>query len=368
MPSVISKKGVVMNRGGTRALTGAIAILFSACEGREDATRVPGAAEIALVPFATVRLRDRDTAYIAKSNALAVSSSGEFFVTDMLSRRILRFDKNGEFLEAIGRHGRGPNEFEGPSRVSTLDDSTLAVIDGLRREAVLWNLRSKSAVARLPLPSLASPLVRGNDVLYPAATDYEHGTAGLRWRSPRGAPERLGRMLDVYRNQRFASIWGEPAIAVSGDSILYFGGRSEYLVVADSNWQPFDSLPIPRAKRRGIPREIDYSLGNGRNIYDVMAQVSVPFGLHSLSGSGFAVLHLDFRVVNNTTVVGQAFMTVLASNHSARCVDVTVPTNERDVVPRISFLGDTLFVLDQFERDNAVVVEIKKYHIRNGFC
>lgn len=68
------------------------------------------------------------------------------------------------------------------------------------------------------------------------AADVEHGTAGLRWRSAQGSPERLGQVLDVYRD-RFGSIWGAVAVDVSGDSILFFGGRSEYLIIANSEWQ-----------------------------------------------------------------------------------------------------------------------------------
>jgi hypothetical protein len=109
-------------------------------------------ADVALTPFATVRLQDRDTACIGKANALAVSTNGEFFVTDMVSRRVLRFDASGAFIDAIGRGGRGPNEFEGPSWLTSLDDSTLAVVDVLRRQAVLWDLPRGRVRVRLPIP------------------------------------------------------------------------------------------------------------------------------------------------------------------------------------------------------------------------
>ncbi len=359
--------GVTMPRGRTRAILLALMTFLAGCEGPENATPKQPDSGVALTSFATVRLKDRDTAYIGKANALAVSTKGEFFVTDMLSRRVLRFDSEGAFVEAIGRGGSGPNEFEGPSWLTSIDDSTLAVVDLLRRQAVLWDLPSKTARARLPLPGMTSPLVYAEGVLYAAAADVEHGTAGIRWRSPQEAPERLGQVLDVYRD-RFWSIWGTVSVDVAGDSILYFGGRSEYVIVADSHWQPRDSLPIPRVARRGIPREIDYSLGGGRNIYDIGDQLSNPFGLRILSGGRYVVFHLDASVVKNNTAIGRVFMTVVSSTGPSRCVDVLVPSHDPTSIPRLSFVADTLFVLDHFVAANTAIAEINKYHIGADIC
>lgn len=307
-----------MYRCRSRALTFVMLAFLVGCEGAKQETPANAARSRLLTSFATVRLNDRDTVYIAKANAL-------------------------------------------------LDDSTLAVIDVLRRRAVLWNLASKSVTARLPLPGDASPLIRANGALYAAAADVEHGTAGVRWRSAQGSPERLGKILDVYRD-RFGSIWGEAAVDVSGDSILFFGGRSEYLIIANSDWQPHDSLPIPRMVRRGIPREFDLSLDDGRNVYDIQRQLSVPFGLRALAGGRYAVFHLDASVVRNTTVVGQVFMTVFPNSRSSQCIDVPVPTHDSTSIPRLAFRADTLFVLDQFVRDDSALVEISKYHIRTDAC
>ena len=182
-----------MHHGGAGAILLVLMAFLAGCESPKNAMPVQPASAVKLISFATVRLKDRDTAYIAKSNALAVSATGEFFVTDMLSRRILRFDSEGAFVETIGRRGGGPNEFEGPYWLTSLDDSTLAVVDLLRRQAVLWDLQSKTAKARLPLPGMSSPLVYSEGALYASAADVEHGTAGIRWRLPQGTPERLAK-------------------------------------------------------------------------------------------------------------------------------------------------------------------------------
>ncbi len=356
-----------MRRDNTKAVLLALTAFLAGCEGPKHATPGSPASGVTLTPFATVRLKDRDTAYIGKPNALAVSPRGEFFVTDIPSRRVLRFDATGRFVETIGRHGGGPNEFEAPYLLTPLDDSTLAIVDLLRRQVVLWDLPSRRARTRLALPGLTSGVVQSGDALYVSAADVEHGTAGIRWRAPGLEPERLGRVMDVYRDL-FWSIWGTVSVAVSGDSILYFGGRSEYVIIADSQWQPRDSLSIPRAARRGIPREIDYTVGNGRNIYDVGNQLSTPFGLRILSGNRYAVFHLDASVVDNRIIIGRVFMTVVSPMRASRCVDLLVPAHDSTAIPRVAFVADTLFVLDHFVAGDSAIGEISKYHIGTDRC
>ncbi len=359
--------GVAMERGKAGAVLLVLLAFLAGCKNTESKTPTRATSAAVLTPFATVRLKDPDTAYIARPNALAVSAAGEFFVTDMLSRRILRFNSEGAFVEALGRGGGGPNEFEGPAYLTSVDDSTLVIVDMLRRQAVLWDLPSKTARTRLPFAGLISPLAYADGVLYAADPDIEHGTAGIRWRLPQAVPERLGQVLDVYRSQ-FWAIWGTVAVDVSGDSILYFGGRSEYLVVADTQWQPRDSLPIPRAARRGIPAQIDYSLAGGRNIYDISKQLSKPFGLRALSGGRYAVFHLDANVVNNSSVIGRVFMTVVSATGVPRCIDLLLPSHDPTSIPRLSFIADTLFVLDHFVLGDTAIAEINKYHIGTDLC
>lgn len=358
-----------MRFGRTRAIPLALLALVAGCERPAKLAPQQPVSDVTLRAFASVRLQDRDTAYVAKPNALEVSANGEFFVTDLLSRRVLRFNSTGSFSETIGRRGGGPNEFEGPFRLTSVDDSTLAVVDVLRRQIVLWDLPSRTARTRLPFPGqYTSPQVILSDrSLYASAPDVEHGSAGLRWRALEGEPERLGQILDVYL-ERFPTIWGNVALDVSGDSIVYFGGRSEYLIVADEEWRPRDSLPIPKIARRGIPAEIDYTLGGGRNIYDINRQLSVPYGLRNLSGGRYAVFHLDASILPNNTVIGRVFMTTVSPTGSSRCVDVLVPTRDSTSLPRLAFLADTLFVLDQYVVSDSAIAEINKYHLGTDVC
>ena len=54
---------------------------------------------------------------------VAVDKQGNIYVSEMSNYRIQKFDKNGEYLQTIGRQGQGPGEFELPLKV-LINDTT----------------------------------------------------------------------------------------------------------------------------------------------------------------------------------------------------------------------------------------------------
>ncbi len=350
----------------SRALVCAGLLSLASCTRDQEAASAPKREIVSLPLASTVRLKDRDTALVARPNGFAVSSSGDYFVTDVLSRRVLRFDARGEFVQAIGRYGGGPNEFEAPGSLTTVSDSTLVIVDNPRRQALLWHLPSSAVIARLPLTGLTHTMASANDVLYAPTPDLERGTAGVRWRPDQGTVAQVGKLLDVFR-ERLPAIWGAVKVAAMGDSLLFVGGRSEFVIVADTLWRPHDSVAVPRAVRRGIPSEIDDRIGAGRTIYDVMRQLSTPFALHGLSAGRLAVFHLDASIEGNL-VFGNVFMTVVSAAGPTRCVDVPVVSREPRAVPRVTMIADTLFVLDHYVHGETAVAEVRKHLVGPDVC
>lgn len=166
---------------------------------------------------------------------------------------------------------------------------------------------------------------------------------------------------------RFASIYGHIPFAAFNDSVAYFTGESNYLRIADSNWHVSDSISIPRLRRRGVPEVVDTSMARGRNIYDMMSQISIPYTMHSLSGSRFVVVHLDYTVRNNVPQ-GSAFLTVVGKRSVARCIDVPLPVLDANTIPKVAFRGDTMFVLDQHVVGERAVIDIKRISLDVEKC
>lgn len=54
---------------------------------------------------------------------IAVDNQGSIYVADMSNHRIQKFDRNGKYLQTIGRRGEGPGEFNEPKKL-LIDDKT----------------------------------------------------------------------------------------------------------------------------------------------------------------------------------------------------------------------------------------------------
>lgn len=84
--------------------------------------------------------REGDENYIFYGLVTATADSEDnIFVLDMENCRIQKYDKNGEYLQTIGRQGQGPGEFQMPQFIRPyihLDsDDTLYVLEGGRIHA-----------------------------------------------------------------------------------------------------------------------------------------------------------------------------------------------------------------------------------------
>jgi sugar lactone lactonase YvrE len=108
----------------------ALACALHGCgEGRSGASARAASDAPLLVPLDSVVLAEGDSAYVAGTSGLAVAPDGSFFVSDHMAKRVHVFRRDGRFLRSIGRPGRGPGEFGGPSDLAFDGDSLLYVVD-----------------------------------------------------------------------------------------------------------------------------------------------------------------------------------------------------------------------------------------------
>lgn len=349
--------------------TGVVVCAFAACSNDWPRSDSPESSNTAsLAPVAVTRLSDSDTAYIGIPISLAVSAGNDYFIIDQASIRVMRYDSSGRFQGTFGRYGQGPNEFMMPFFIELVDDSTVLVSDVGRRDFTLWNVDSVSVRSRVPYEGEIGFFAAERGIITGTVFNRLTGTIAAKWRLPATQPQYLGTLPAVFApSNRFASIYGYIPLATFNDSVAYFTGESDYLRIADSTWNVTDSIPLPRRNRRGVPEVIDYTMGNGRNIYDVMSQLSIPYALHRLSESRFAVLHLDYTVRNNVPM-GSAFLTVVGERSVPRCIDIPLPVHDSNTIPRVAFRGDTLFVLDQYISGERAVIDIQRFSLAVGVC
>ena len=352
--------------------TGAISCVLSACANdlqKAGSPELPTTAT--MIPVAVTRLHDSDTSYVGAPVSFAVSVRNEYFIVDRFSVRVLRYDSSGQFQGRFGRQGQGPNEFMQPNFIEFVDDTTALISDPVRRDFTLWNVNvvnAPSVQSRVPYQGGLGYFAAERGAITGTVFNRLTGTIAARWRMPATQPQYLGKLPAVFApGNRFASIYGFIPFATFGDSVAYFTGESDYLRIADSTWNVTDSIPIPRRIGRGVPKAIDSTMGNGRNIYDVMSQLSNPYALHRLSGARFAVVHVDFSVRNNVPT-GSVFLTVVGKRSVPRCIDIPLPVHDANTIARVAFRGDTLFVLDQYVSGARAVIDIERFSLAVGVC
>ena len=72
---------------------------------------------------------------------VAVDSNLNIYVLDAMNHRLLKFDKNGNFIWRAGRKGQGPGEFQYPSGIAISIAREVAVVD--ERSIIIFNDKGK---------------------------------------------------------------------------------------------------------------------------------------------------------------------------------------------------------------------------------
>jgi hypothetical protein len=71
---------------------------------------------------------DENTAFF-RMIIVDVDKKGNIYILDQANKRIQKFDKNGKFIQSIGRKGQGPGEFENPDFLLVDEHENILVYD-----------------------------------------------------------------------------------------------------------------------------------------------------------------------------------------------------------------------------------------------
>ena len=92
-----------------------------------------GELEFKLEEDLSIGREDDDNYMFFRVRGIAIDKEENIYVTDYGNYRIQKFDKNGNFLQSIGRYGQGPGEFQWIMRLEIDDLSRdLHILDGTR--------------------------------------------------------------------------------------------------------------------------------------------------------------------------------------------------------------------------------------------
>lgn len=89
-----------------------------------------------------VRLETSDDCIIGQIDKL-IQHKGDYYVLDRRMKKVLlRFDKNGRFMNTIGRQGRGPGEYNEPTDFIIVD-TTVVILDQYSRSLSFFDCSGK---------------------------------------------------------------------------------------------------------------------------------------------------------------------------------------------------------------------------------
>ncbi|MEX0771890.1 MAG: 6-bladed beta-propeller, partial [Balneolales bacterium] len=112
-------------------------------------------------------LADHEDVLIGNFSGLTVDKKGIIYVADSQLQKIHLFSPGGEYIESIGREGRGPGDFVRMDAHLRILSDTLYVKDNNTHRISLFNLNSRQLIRTLNIPDAELdniPMGRSRDI------------------------------------------------------------------------------------------------------------------------------------------------------------------------------------------------------------
>lgn len=197
-----------------------------------------------------------------------ISNSGTIYILDSIDRSISAFAETGEFVERFGRRGKGPGEFESPSRLYVIRDTVFVYDPGLGR-IVRFTPDGKHIDTHLlaDYSTRAIPFLAGGEkgdlYLTGRAVDARYGDAAIHVLDPElHIIHAFGEHPEVPDDDS-APYLATGSVAVDSSGRVWFAPLSSYeirrysrsgeleaIVTRENN---FDFHPRPYVVRRDLP-------------------------------------------------------------------------------------------------------------------
>lgn len=324
-----------------------------------------GAAPLLQLVDSTV-LDEPDSALLARPVDLALDR-GSFFVSDLSSRRVHRYARDGGLTATYGRSGRGPGEFEAPFRSAVTSDGLLAVVDRSQQRVSLFDVESTQPRGEVMQEGLAYSINSfGRGLLLGSVVARTWSPLGV-WSPgmdsvrPAGSMPRPLLTSAMLPSMRMAV----SAIPLSAGAAVLFS-NVDSIFLFDSTGRIIRKVAVPALRRRGVPADAEVRGQMSRSAPEAYAILSTAAELGQLTSGAFAAVHFDFTLVGQRlTAVG--WVTLVSADGSQSCSDATLPLSQ-DGMPNVAFHGDTLFVLDQFVTASGVRSVVRAWKVSAEGC
>ena len=141
----------------------------------------------------------------------------EFFVLDKKNQRVLRFNSEGEFLNKIGKPGRGPKEYKGLDDFSIQRD-TVYFLDGGAQTTITGYRKSGDFLysKTFDIPSRCFEKVKSKYVIYSSYNSISSSPFRLK------TIDEKGNIKNTYLKNNTKLTYPVPANLLQFGSVIYF--------------------------------------------------------------------------------------------------------------------------------------------------
>ncbi len=335
-------------------------VLVSGCGSESGELATSDAAGPTLIPIDSILLEEADTLYIGNPHTPVVDPfDGSFHISDIFSRRVLRFGRGGDLMATYGRPGEGPGEFSGGVEPAIiLDDSTVVAQSSANRRANVFDRRTGEVRRVVSFPTVVGvtpPLVIGDDV-WMTGFEVKRRTSLTRWRLATDEFESLGTIPAEYlasaesSNWMFAGVFSLNSLAYSEGRFLQGWSGLDEMFVLNMRGEVVDTADVPVVRRQGVPADLREQIDIEHMPFrEVLENNSRLRQLRARPGGGFHFTHHDQTVLAMEAMpvlTAKVWVGILSPDLSSACVDTQVP-HDFEIRPMETFRGDTLFVLDR---------------------
>jgi hypothetical protein len=308
--------------------------------------------EVSMKMVENIVIQDSDSLYVGAPSGFAVdSSTGAFLVGDRFHGFVLKIDRGGRILEAIGSRGRGPGEFLIPRAIASSEDGII-ITDAIARKVSRFSANEHLFEASRNVHGLPSGVVDHADGWIVGNISPVDGLGASGINSFEGLEEqRFARWPQLYHaSTAIPGIFTSVLVESWSDTVavLYQAADTIYRF-ATEKFVEVPPIPIPLRHRRGAALERAADMDQ-LAFPDMFARFSAAFLLHRAPNGDLIVGHFDQSIADGNAVDVVVWISrISTTNRTSRsCVDMRVPL-PADLAgqPRLAAHGDTVFALLQ---------------------
>ena len=206
-------------------------------------------------------------------------------------------------------------------------------------------------------------------------------TSVALWRYPGAEIEYVVALPDEYVRSairpdgyvgRFAAFNSRGSVVAWPDTIMSAMGGLNQIYLSTWDGELVDTLDPPKARRRGVPEDIQQLL-DSHDFRGSAHEVSSGMeGLYRLADGTTVVFHHDATLEGEQplgTITADVYVTVISSDRESACVDGLVP-HFKEMRPIHTVTRDTIFFLDRRlnEVEEALESWVRMYRIDTSAC